>query len=93
MIEKEIIEMYRESKNKSAQIGILAELNATRKSKIIGILYKHGEKIPEKDIKQLMDSLDRIEQKIKDLETMYREMCEDMGHKFTKRGRGGFGQN
>lgn len=78
MQESEIISLYRQSRNKSTQIGILAELNATRKSKIIGILSRNGEKIPERDMKSLVNRMDRIKRKIKDLEAEYREIRSDI---------------
>ena len=78
MTEKSIISMYRQSRNKSTQIGILAELNNTRKSRIIGILSRNGEKIPERDMRSLTNRMNRIEQKIKDLEAEYREICSDI---------------
>lgn len=45
MSEQEILSNYRQAKNKSAQIGILAELNICEKKMIIEILERHGIKV------------------------------------------------
>ena len=78
MTESEIVSMYRDAKNKSAQISILTELNATRRSKIIGILSRAGQEIPEKEQNRLMAKIDRMGRKIKDLEKEYAEICRDI---------------
>lgn len=43
--EWEIVELYKNSKNKVREIGVLAELNLTSKDKIIEILVKNGVEI------------------------------------------------
>lgn len=42
MTEGEIVRSYKEAKNKSQQVGILAELNCCSKEKIIEILKQEG---------------------------------------------------
>ena len=42
MTEDEICEMYRTAKSKAKQVGILAELNATSKERIVEILEEYG---------------------------------------------------
>ncbi len=42
MSNEEIVKMYRESKNKKAQVEILADLNACGKEKILSILKEGG---------------------------------------------------
>lgn len=44
--EREICAEYRQAKNKTAEIGILAELNATDKKTICEVLTRNGEKLP-----------------------------------------------
>ena len=43
--EMEILTMYRQAKDKTKQIGIMAELNQCQKREIIEILQSHGEKV------------------------------------------------
>lgn len=45
MTEREICRNYRLSKNRGEQLQILAELNATSRAKIIGILIRGGETV------------------------------------------------
>lgn len=47
MPEKEIVRSYRQSDNKCEQITILAELNNCGRDKIIRILQRYHEWIPE----------------------------------------------
>lgn len=48
MTEKEIVKNYIESKNKTAQVGILADLNLTDKETIKEILKQNGISYPPK---------------------------------------------
>ena len=45
MDEFEIVQMYRQAKYKSRQIGILVELSTLSKREVLDILEKHGEKV------------------------------------------------
>lgn len=47
MSNAEIVRSYRNAENKSKQIGILAELNATDKQTIKGILLAEGVELPK----------------------------------------------
>lgn len=47
MSEKEIVRSYRQADNKWKQIGILAELNNCGRDKIIRILQRYHEWIPD----------------------------------------------
>ena len=53
MTEHEICYLYREARNKVTQLQVLAELNDTDRNKIIEILVKNGEEIPDRVIRQL----------------------------------------
>ncbi len=46
MTNEEIVRDYRQAKNRSKQIGILAELNGCKKSDIVKILVDAGETVP-----------------------------------------------
>lgn len=46
MTNEEILRDYRGAKNRVAQIGILADLNACKKQDIVEILQAAGEKVP-----------------------------------------------
>ena len=76
MTEHEICVMYREAKNKKIQLEILAELNGTRKSMIIGILVKNGEKLPDREINKLYKRLDILEAQIAEREQEYKEIVK-----------------
>lgn len=72
MTEYEICCLYRESRNHVTQLQILAELNATDRNQIIGILVKNGEEIPERVIGQLYKRLDELDAQISALEKEYK---------------------
>lgn len=60
MTDYEICAMYRESKHKSAQLQILAELNDTNRDDIVRILLDGGEKLPSSEVHRLYRKLDRL---------------------------------
>lgn len=74
MTEYEICCLYRESRNHVTQLQILAELNATNRNRIIGILVKNGEEIPERVTRQLYKRLDILDSQISEREKEYREI-------------------
>ena len=49
MTEGEICSMYRNAKNRSKQLPILADLTGKNKAEIIAILLKNGEEVAERD--------------------------------------------
>lgn len=91
MTDNEICTIYRTSKDKSAQIQILAELTCKNRAEIIKILTKGGEKVriripslKNKNLDDVSDGdyiklltkyLDRLDGKIKNLECEYREVA------------------
>lgn len=74
MTEHEICHLYRAARNKVTQLQILAELNDTDRNQIIGLLVKHGEKIPDRVISQLYRRLDTLDAQISEREKEYRSI-------------------
>ncbi len=72
MTEHEICYLYREARNKVTQLQVLAELNDTDRNKIIEILVKNGEEIPDRVIRQLYRRLDALDAQISEREKEYR---------------------
>jgi transposase len=70
--EHEICYLYREARNKVTQLQVLAELNDTDRNKIIEILVKNGEEIPDRVIRQLYRRLDALDAQISEREKEYR---------------------
>lgn len=91
MTEKEICRNYHLAKNRGEQLQILAELNATSRAEIIGILTRGGETvrlaIPTKGkprtremtdgeyCKALFKYMDSLDAKIAKLESEYRDVA------------------
>ena len=65
MTDYEICAMYRESKHKSTQLQILAELNDTNRNEILRILLDGGEKLPSSEAHRLYKKLDRLNANIR----------------------------
>lgn len=76
MTEKEICRRYRNAKNQSAQLQILAELNSVSRTEIIRILVKNGEKLPAREISRLYKRLDVLNEQIAEKEREYREIIQ-----------------
>lgn len=76
MTEWEICLSYREAKNRNTQLQVLAELNGTSRVRIIGILLKNGEKLPDRVIGKLYKQLDVLETQISEREREYREIVQ-----------------
>lgn len=76
MTEREICLSYREAKKRNAQLQVLAELNGTSRVRIIGILLKNGEKLPDGVISQLYKRLDVLDAQISEREREYREIVQ-----------------
>lgn len=76
MTEREICLSYREAKNRNTQLQVLAELNGTSRVRIIGILLKNGEKLPDRVISQLYKRLDVLDAQISEREREYREIVQ-----------------
>lgn len=79
MTEGEICSMYRNAKNRSKQLFILAELTGKNKAEIIAILLKNGEEVAERDINQLYKRLDTLEAQITEREREYKAIARALG--------------
>lgn len=79
MTEGEICSMYRNAKNRSKQLLILAELTGKNKAEIIAILLKNGEEVAERDINQLYKRLDTLEAQIAEREREYKAIARALG--------------
>lgn len=76
MTEREICTMYREAKNRNAQLQIMAELNNVSRNEIIMILVRNGEKLSSRVIEQLFRRLDTLDAQIHEREKEYREIVK-----------------
>lgn len=72
MTEGEICSMYRNAKNRSKQLLILAEMTGKSKAEVIAILRKNGEEIAERDITAMERRLDALDAQIKEREREYK---------------------
>lgn len=79
MTEGEICSMYRNAKNRSKQLPILADLTGKNKAEIIAILLKNGEEVAERDINQLYKRLDTLEAQITEREREYKAIARALG--------------
>jgi predicted patatin/cPLA2 family phospholipase len=68
--------MYREAKNRNAQLQIMAELNNVSRNEIIMILVRNGEKLSSRVIEQLFRRLDTLDAQIHEREKEYREIVK-----------------
>ncbi len=71
MTEHEICSLYRGARNKVTQLQVLAELNDTGRNRIIEILVKNGEEIPDRVTRQLYRRLDVLDTQILEREKEY----------------------
>lgn len=71
MTEHEICSLYRGARNKATQLQVLAELNDIGRNRIIEILVKNGEEIPDRVTRQLYRRLDALDTQISEREKEY----------------------
>ena len=72
----EICCLYREAKDKSKQINILAELKTTKQTDIKRILVKNGETLEKRDIRKLQRRMNSLEEKIREYKEEYDEIAD-----------------
>lgn len=72
MSDNEIVRSYHEAKNKSKQIGILADLTLRRESDIIKILEDNGENVPIKKHKAKVNDVAYLTKWTADMESKLR---------------------
>ena len=79
MTEGEICSMYRNAKNRSKQLPILADLTGKNKAEIIAILLKNGEEVAERDIAAMVRRLDALDAQSAEREREYKMIARALG--------------
>lgn len=89
--EKNICRQFKEAKDKLGMILILSQLNDCKREDIVEILEKHGYEDPRKAEKKqkpkmpesvrvaLIEKMESIDSKIKELEKQYKEISAYLG--------------
>lgn len=79
MTDREICRMYREAKDRRAQLQILADLSGMGKAGVIGVLARNGERLPCGEAAKLYRRLDALEKQIRELEREYSALAGALG--------------